>query len=83
MSSDATTPILLAPDAPSRSIREAVERTLAEVPRGDKGGVQVSFTHYGATAKVFVRVKNLESGAFVDRTWTGDVTAGGYISLRW
>lgn len=82
MAHEATTPILLAPDAPAQTIREAVERTLAEVPRGDKGGVQVSFTHYGATAKVFVRVKNLDTGAFVDRTWKGDVTAGGYISLR-
>jgi hypothetical protein len=85
MSSDhagPTVPVLLSPDGLSTSIKAAVDKALADLPTGDKGGAQVSFTHVGATAKVFVRVKDIETGAFVDRTWNGDVTAGGYISWR-
>lgn len=79
---ESTVPILLRPDAIGQSVKAAVDKALEDLPTGDKGGAQVSFTHYGATARVFVRVKDIESGAFVDRTWNGDVTAGGYISWR-
>ena len=77
-------PHLLAPDAPQQSIQQAVDRVLTDLHgKGDRGAVQVSFNHLGATAKIFVRARNVETGVYVRRTFHGEVDASGYVTLVW
>ena len=85
--SDTTLPTMLAPDGIKRSVDEALARLKEEVPGADIGGVKMLVTPRGATVNIYTkfRVRHVDGvlGAEIDRTWTGDITAEGYVALRW
>lgn len=80
-------PTLLEPSALQRSVDEALARLKADVPEDMRGAARVRVNTHGATVSVYTRIdiKGVtgEAAGYVDRTWTGDITAGGQIVLRW